>query len=86
MGVSIVVHNSDALFPTNLTNQTVSGDIVTAIVTGIGDVSNLSEPIAMEFTVSCKWFLYLRIHSCGHSFFHRQNCFYVSIWRYMYKE
>ena len=52
IGVSIVVHNSDTLFPTNLTNQTVSGDIITAIVTGIGDVSDLSEPIAMEFTVS----------------------------------
>ena len=62
IGVSIVVHNSDALFPTNLTNQTVSGDIVTAIVTGIGDVSNLSEPIVMEFTVSILRQLFISIY------------------------
>ncbi|XP_072050044.1 uncharacterized protein [Amphiura filiformis] len=52
IGVSFVVHNSDLLFPTNSTNQTVISDVISAIVVGVGNVQNLSEPVIIEFTVS----------------------------------
>ena len=52
IGVSFVVYNSDVLFPTHSTNQRVGSDIVSAIVTGVENVRNLSEPVVLEFTVS----------------------------------
>ena len=52
IGVGFVVHNSDILFPTNSTNQTVGSDIISAIVTGVENVMNLPEPVVLEFTVS----------------------------------
>ena len=47
-----MVHNSDVLFPTNSTNQTVGSDIVSAIVTGVENVKNLPQPVVLEFVVS----------------------------------
>ena len=47
-----MVHSSDVLFPTSSTNQTVGSDIVSAIVTGVENVKNLSEPVVLEFSVS----------------------------------
>ena len=47
-----MVHNSDVLFPSNSTNQTVGSDIISAIVTGVENVKNLAEPVVLEFSVS----------------------------------
>ncbi|XP_072037032.1 uncharacterized protein [Amphiura filiformis] len=51
-GVGIVVHNSDALFPSNRTNKSVSGDIIGVILIGTNSVIDLAEPVALEFTVT----------------------------------
>ena len=50
--MSFVVHNNDVLFPTNSTNNTVVSDVISAIVVGVANVDNLTEPVVIEFTVS----------------------------------
>ena len=57
IGVSFVVHNSDVLFPTNSTNQTLGSDVISAIVPGVANVRDLSEPVVLEFTVSALRFI-----------------------------
>ena len=56
IGVSFVVHNSDVLFPTHSTNQALGSDVISAIVTGVESVRNLSNPVLVEFTVSVTCF------------------------------
>ena len=51
IGASFVVYNSDVLFPTNSTNQALGSDVISAIVTGVENVKNLSEPVVLGFTV-----------------------------------
>ena len=60
-----MVHNSDVLFPTNSSNQTVGSDIVSAIVTGVENVKNLPEPVVLEFSVS--WFCLCRLKNMSQS-------------------
>ena len=52
--MSFVVHRTDKLFPSKSTNTTrlVGGDIISATVTGTEDLTNLSDPVVLEFTVS----------------------------------
>ena len=72
-----MVHNSDVLFPTNSTNQTVGSDIISAIVTGTETVKNLPEPVVLEFAVS--FFLFAVLFSfSAYTFHHVLNmCLYL---------
>ena len=51
IGIGFLVHNSDTMFPTDLGNRRVSGDIISINVHGIPEMQMLPDPVQMQFQV-----------------------------------
>ena len=51
IGIGFLVYNSDTMFPTDLGNRKVSGDIISINVQGIPEMQMLPDPVKIQFQV-----------------------------------